>query len=82
MAFAAPILPALGFGLAGVAVQALSKPKAKPTATAAPLPAATPRANSVLADALAARRGSAANQRTGAGGAESRTAPRKSLMGQ
>jgi hypothetical protein len=43
-------------------------------------PVATPRTNSVLSDALSARRGTASNQRTGAGGAES-GAGKKTLLG-
>lgn len=63
-----------GLGLLGV----FDKPK---PAQAVPLPTVTPRSNSVLADMLAARRGSAANQRTGSGGAESSTGPKKTLLG-
>ena len=59
---------------------AFDKPKPR---AAMPLPTATPRANSsVLADALTMRRGSADNRRTGAGGAESTTTGKKSLLGQ
>lgn len=58
----------------------LFKTKKLPT-PAVPLPTVTPRANSVVSDALSARRGSAANQRTGSGGVESSTG-KKSLMGQ
>ncbi len=54
--------------------------KKKPAAAPLPVPTATPRANSVVADALAARRGSAVNQRTGAGGAES-SSGKKTLLG-
>ncbi|QNQ09256.1 hypothetical protein [Sphingomonas alpina] len=56
---------------------AVKKPKAQ---TVVPLPTITPRGNSVVSDALAARRGSATNQRTGSGGAESSTG-KKTLMG-
>ena len=48
----------------------------------APLPTITPRANSVLVDAIARRRGSADNQRSGAGGAESSAGAKKQFMGQ
>ena len=66
-----PIAAALG---------AFDKPKPR---AAMPLPTATPRSNaSVLADELTRRRGSADNRRTGAGGAESTTTGKKSLMGQ
>lgn len=65
------------------AVTGLFKPKAKaPTATPAPLPAMTPRANSAVGDALMRRQGSRANQRTGMGGAESGTTAKKRLMGE
>lgn len=76
MAVMAPL-----FGLAGLAVSGVFKKKAKPQPSAVPLPTMTPRGNSVLADMLAARRGSAANQRTGSGGAESSTGVKKSLLG-
>lgn len=66
------------FGLAGVVSSLLSKPK---TPKVVALPTATPRANSVVADTLAARRGSADNMRTGATGAESSTG-KKTLLGQ
>lgn len=46
-----------------------------------PRPTATPRANSVIADAVSRRRGSGANQRTGERGAESGTTAKKTLMG-
>lgn len=69
---ASPLLGVLGV---------FDKPKPRPTAM--PLPVATPRSNSsVLADELTRRRGSADNRRTGAGGAESTTTGKKSLMGQ
>jgi hypothetical protein len=58
----------------------IKKPKA-PKAML-PLPVATPRANSAVSDALLSRRGSAANMRTGRGGAESTTGTKKALMGQ
>ena len=67
-------------GVVGLGAAALSKPKAAPTPASAQ-PSITPRANSVVADTLSARRGSAANMRTGAGGAESTTV-KKTLMGQ
>lgn len=63
----------------GAIVSALSKPK---TVQPVPQPQATPRGNSVVADALAARRGTGINQVTGAGGVESSTTAKKSLMGQ
>lgn len=61
------------------ALGAFDKPKA-PKAVM-PLPTATPRSSSVVADALMARRGSAANRRTGSGGAESGTG-KKTYLGQ
>ena len=67
------------FGVAGAVVGALTKPKAP--APTLPLPTITPRANSVVADTLSARRGSATNMRTGAGGVESSTG-KKTLLGQ
>jgi hypothetical protein len=63
----------------GAALGLFGKPKA-PKAPL-PLPTATPRANSVAMDALANRRGAAANMRTGSTGAES-SAGKKSLLGQ
>jgi len=75
MAFAIPLI-----GLAGSVIgSALSKPK---TVQPVAQPQATPRGNSVIADALAARRGTGINQVTGAGGIESSTTAKKSLMGQ
>lgn len=68
------------FGAVGQTVAGLFGGKAKPV-QAVPLPTITPRTNSVLADALSARRGSAANQRTGSGGAESSTGAKKTLLG-
>lgn len=68
------ISPALQLGKA-----LFAKPKA--ATPLAPLPTATPRANSVVADVLSARRGSADNMRTGASGAESATG-KKTLLGQ
>lgn len=66
--------------ITAVASAFIKKPKApKPML---PLPTATPRANSAVSDALLNRRGSAANQRTGRGGAESSTGTKKTLMGQ
>jgi hypothetical protein len=64
-------------------ISALTRPKAQKAAPAqpVPLPQMTPRSNSAVSDALMARRGSADNRRTGAGGAESSTASKKSLMG-
>lgn len=62
----------------GAALGVFKKPKA---AASVPLPVATPRSNSVLMDTLAARRGTAANQRTGSGGAESSTTAKKTLLG-
>lgn len=62
------------------ALGAFKKPKAAATPVAQPV--ITPRSNSVIADALAARRGSAANMRTGAGGAESAASAKKALLGQ
>lgn len=56
-----------------------NKPKAQRTAL--PLPVATPRANSVVSDALSGRRGTQDNRRTGSGGAESQTAAKKTLLG-
>lgn len=61
------------------ALGAFNAPKAKPQAL--PLPMATPRANSVVSDALSRRRGSQDNRRTGSGGAESQTAAKKTLLG-
>lgn len=56
---------------------AFKKPKAqKPTYAQ---PAATPRTNSVVANALQARRGTKENQRTGAGGVESSTGKKTAL---
>lgn len=49
---------------------AFKKPKAAAPAPLLAQPQATPRASSALADALSARRGTRANQRTGARGAE------------
>jgi len=74
----AVLAPLFGGVVGGLVSKAFSKPK---QATAVPLPQITPRGNSVLADMLAARRGSAANQRTGAGGAESSTGTKKTLLG-
>ena len=42
-------------------------------------PAATPRSNSVVANALSSRRGSQENRRTGAGGVESSTGKKTAL---
>jgi hypothetical protein len=63
---------------------AFKKPKAPTVRPTLPLPVATPRANSAVSDALLSRRGSAANMRTGRGGAESTagTGTKKSLLGQ
>jgi hypothetical protein len=44
-------------------------------------PTATPRSNSVVANALAGRRGTIENQRTGAGGVESSTGKKTALGG-
>ena len=70
-AIVSPVLSLLG---------AFDKPKApKPVL---PLPSATPRSNSVALDALSARRGSSANQRTGSLGAESSASSKKTRLGQ
>lgn len=58
----------------------LGKKKAKPQAQA-PLLQQTPRPNSAISDALAARRGALSNQRTGTTGVESSTSAKKTLMG-
>jgi hypothetical protein len=80
MTFAAA-LPFLAAGLVGgAAITALKKPAAAPR-MAVPLPTATARTSSVVSDALSRRTGSAANRRTGALGAESSAAPKKTLMG-
>ena len=64
------------------ALGVFDKKKAAPAPVVQARPVATPRANSVALDALSSRVGSAANQRTGQGGAESRTTSKKQLMGQ
>ncbi|GGO95009.1 hypothetical protein [Stakelama pacifica] len=64
----------------GAVAGVFNKPKApKPVL---PQPTATPRSNSLVADAIASRRGSADNQRTGSRGAESTTTKKNTLMGQ
>lgn len=77
-------LPAIAIGaiagIGGMAAQALMKPKAPPAQMVA-RPSATPRTASLVSDALARRRGTRANQRTGSGGAESSTGAKKALMG-
>jgi hypothetical protein len=80
MAAFAPI--ALG-GLIGgqLLKKAFKKPAAATPTPVYAQPTMTPRANSVVADILSARRGSSANMRTGSAGAESTTG-KKSLLGQ
>lgn len=63
----------------GAALGVFKKPKALPAPVAQPT--ITPSRSSAAADALAARRGSAANMRTGAGGAESGATAKKALLG-
>lgn len=71
-----------GFLLSPVAALAgafKKKPKAQKPVYAQP--AATPRSNSVVANALSARRGTIENRRTGAGGVESSTGKKTALGG-
>jgi hypothetical protein len=66
----------------GAALGLFGKPKAAaPAPGPVPLPTITPRSNAAISDALARRRGSAANQLIGGGGAESSAAPKKTLLG-
>lgn len=55
--------------------------KNKAAAPAVPLPQITPRRPSAASEALAGRRGSSANQRTGASGAESTAKGKNRLLG-
>jgi hypothetical protein len=77
MSIIGKILSPVGSLIAGALIKKPKAPKAP-----LPLPTATPRANSTVSDALLARRGSAANMRTGRGGAESTTGTKKALLGQ
>lgn len=82
MAAAVPFIPLISAVVGGGAsLLAASKASKAASKQAVPLPTITPRSNSVVSDALSARRGSAANQRTGSGGVESSTG-KKSFMGQ
>jgi hypothetical protein len=60
----------------------LFKKKPSVAAQPAPLLQSQPGSKSAISDALAARRGALANQRTGATGAESSASAKKTLMGQ
>lgn len=81
MSAVVPFVPLIA-SVIGAGAQILSKPKApKAPAALVSQPTVTPRSNSVVSDALSARRGAAANQRTGTGGAESSTG-KKTLLGQ
>lgn len=64
----------------GAALGLLGK-KSQTPAQPVPLPTITPRGNSAISDALARRRGSAANQLTGGSGAESSATAKKTLLG-
>jgi hypothetical protein len=73
----APLFGAVGSVVASVLMRPKT-PKVKPTYAQ---PTATPRSNSVVANALAGRRGTIENQRTGAGGVESSTGKKTALGG-
>lgn len=82
MSFAAAALPALIGGAASVVGSIVAKPKApKVTPAPAQLPQAQTRQSSAVLDAVAGRRGSLANQRTGARGAESTSTGQKTRLG-
>lgn len=72
-----------GLGIVGRAILGgISKPKQAAPKTQAYMPQAIDaRRSSLLADELSRRAGSAANRRTGDGGAESTTTGKKRLMG-
>jgi len=78
MAFAGTLLKA-AISPIGAALGLFNKPKAADQPV--PLPTITPRGNSAISDALASRRGSAANQLTGSSGAESSATAKKTLLG-
>lgn len=81
VAAALPLIGAVVGAVGSIGAAALSKPKTTQVAQPVPLPTITPRGNSAISDALARRRGSAANQLTGGSGAESSATAKKTLLG-
>ena len=77
MAAAVPFVPVIASVIGAGASLLAKKPKAPKPVYAQP--AATPRANSAVANALMSRRGSLENRRTGAGGVESSTGKKTAL---
>lgn len=77
------IAPAIGAALIATAGSVATALATKPSAPKimAPTPQVIARPNNAISDALAKRRGVAANQVTGSGGAESATTAKKTFMG-
>lgn len=73
-----PIIGAVA-AVASAGAAVMSATKSSPTVTAPAVVQQNP--NNTVTDALLRRRGTASNQVTGSGGAESQTAAKKSFMG-